>query len=145
MEPDSGGAHSACDPQVYRFWSSEWVRFADLDLLGHVNNVSFNVYAESGRVAFLRHTGLWTPAIPQHNVVARMEMDYRHEITYPGEVRLGLRVLKIGNRSFTLGQGFICGEVCAATAVVTLVRFDATSRRSTPLEAPQREVLTQYL
>jgi acyl-CoA thioester hydrolase len=39
----------AMDPASYRFWVTEHIRFADLDLLGHVNNVAFTVYAESCR------------------------------------------------------------------------------------------------
>jgi len=38
-------------------------------------------------------------------VVAHLEIDYRGELHYPGEVRIGLRVLRVGSSSFTMGQG----------------------------------------
>lgn len=134
----------ATDPAAYPFWSEERIRFADLDLLGHVNNVAFMVYAESGRVEFLRHTGLWQPGVPRNNVVARIELDYRRELGYPGLVRMGLRVLKVGTRSFTLGQGFFSGEVCAATVVATLVRFDSQARQTVMLDEAERQLLLGF-
>lgn len=142
---ESHATPAATEPRAYRFWSVEHVRFADLDMLGHVNNVAFTVYAESGRAAFLREAGLWKAGSARHNVVARLEMDYRRELQYPGEVRLGLRVLKIGNSSFTVGQGFFSGETCAATAVATLVRFDAHTRRAVPLDENERRILQAHL
>lgn len=135
----------ALDPAVYRFWVTEHIRFADLDLLGHVNNVAFTIYAESSRAAFMHQTGFWIPKAPRQNVIVRLELDYRRELHYPGEVRVGLRVLKIGNSSFTLGQALFSGEHCVATAVVVIVRMDAGTRRATPLNDEERAQLQPYL
>lgn len=138
-ESDATGASS------YKFWVTEHIRFADLDLLGHVNNVAFTVYAESGRAAFMHKTGFWVPGSMRQNVIVRLELDYRRELLYPGEVRVGLRVLKIGTSSFTLGQGLFSGDDCVATAVVVIVRMDSRTRRATPLNGEERAGLQPYL
>jgi len=133
------------DPAAYRFWVTEHIRFADLDLLGHVNNVAFTVYAESCRAAFMHQTAFWIPKAPRQNVIVRLELDYRRELHYPGEVRVGLRVMKIGNSSFTLGQALFSAEHCVATATVVIVRMDAMTRRATPLNDEERSRLQPYL
>ncbi|MGH8444131.1 MAG: acyl-CoA thioesterase [Solimonas sp.] len=121
------------------------MRFADLDLLGHVNNIAFTIYAESGRAAFLRETGLWVPFSPRQNVIARLELDYRRELHYPGKLRVGLRVLEMGRSSFRLGIGLFDGADCAASAETVLVRIDAATRKAVALDDSERAILQRYL
>jgi acyl-CoA thioester hydrolase len=141
----AAGAFDPTHPASYKFWVTEHIRFADLDLLGHVNNVAFTVYAESCRAEFMRQTGFWIPGAPRQNVIVRIELDYRRELLYPGEVKVGLRVLRIGNSSFTLVQGLFSGEHCVATAQAVIARMDAATRKSTPLNNEERASLQPYL
>ena len=131
-------------PEDYRYWADERVRFYDLDLMGHVNNVAYTIYAESGRAAFLRHIGFWTETGRRQNVIARLEIDYRQELTYPNELKVGLRVLKVGGSSFVLGIGIFAGDSCVATAQATLVRFDAETRKAIALNDEDRALLAPY-
>ena len=39
------------DPSAFRHWTPVLIRFRDLDLLGHVNNVNLAGWLEDGRVA----------------------------------------------------------------------------------------------
>lgn len=135
---------AAADPASYRFWTAERVRFADLDLLGHVNNKAFTTYAESGRFAFLSETGLWEPGAPRQNVIARLELDYLRELHHPAELRVGVNVLRIGERSFSLGQGIFNGDVCVAAAVTVLVRIDVITRKAVVLDDTERRRLQPY-
>jgi len=131
--------------QAYRYWIDERVRFADLDILGHVNNKAFLTYAESARAAFLIEKGLFAPQAPRQNVVARVEIDYRRELHYPNELRVGLSVPRIGTKSFVLAQGIFCGELCVATVTSTLVRIDTASRQTVALDEEERAILRPYL
>ncbi|MEQ1438898.1 thioesterase family protein [Fontimonas sp. SYSU GA230001] len=135
----------ATDVAAYRFWIDEHVRFDDLDMLGHVNNKSFTTYAESGRAAFLRHTGLWRPGAAPVNVIARLEVDYLRELHYPADVRVGVRVLRIGRSSFTLGLGMFSDGHCVATAATVLVHIDPVTRRSVELDADARARLEEWI
>lgn len=136
---------AATDEVAYRFWAEEHVRFADLDMLGHVNNKSFNVFAESGRVAFLDQTRMWQVDSPRQNVIVRVELDYHRELHFPAVVRIGVRVLKIGTTSFTLGLGMFSGGHCVASAVTVLVRIDNRTRAPLPLDDQERALLLPYL
>ena len=136
---------SATDAASYRCWTTEHVRFADLDLLGHVNNKAFLTYAESGRVAFLSETRMWMPGAARQNVVARVEIDYRQELHFPADLRIGIRVLKLGRSSFTLGLGIFGPRGCAATVVAVMVRIDAQTRAAAELDDEERARLLPYL
>ena len=144
-EGASAPVADATDPAAYRYWVPEIVRFADLDLIGHVNNKAYATYAESGRAAFLRHTGLWRMDAVRHSVIVRLEIDYRRELHYPAELRIGVRTLHIGRRSFTLGLGIFHGETCAATVVTVFARIDGHSRRAVELDDAERAVLAEHL
>ncbi len=93
------------DPGTFRLWTRDVLRFADTDRLGHVNNAAFATFCESGRVAFI-----WDPDAPLAQpgrafVIVRLVIDFRAELHWPGAVDIGSTVLRIGNRSFTLGRG----------------------------------------
>jgi acyl-CoA thioester hydrolase len=137
--------NDATDPAAYKFWATEHVRFADLDMLGHVNNKAFFTFAESGRVAFLRQSKMWMPGAARQNVIRKAELEYLRELHYPAEVRVGLRVLKLGSTSFTLGIGMFSGEHCVATAQTVLVRIDAQTRAPVALINEERAALLPYL
>jgi acyl-CoA thioester hydrolase len=143
-EGASAPVTEATDPGAYRYWVTEIVRFADRDLLGHGNNKAYATYAESGRAAFLRHAGLWRPEATRQSVVVRLEIDYRRELHYPADLRIGVRVLNIGTRSFTLGLGIFLGETCAATVVTVFAHIDTASHTTVVLDAEERASLQAY-
>jgi len=135
----------ATDPQAYNFWAEEHVRFADLDVLGHVNNKAFFTYAESGRVVFLKTTGLWKPGAQRQGVIVRAEMDYHRELHFPAALRIGMRVLKVGRTSFTLGLGMFNGDHCVATNVTMVVRIDTQTREPVALNEEELVGIRPYL
>ncbi|NKF20932.1 acyl-CoA thioesterase [Solimonas marina] len=136
---------AASSTDTHAFWIEERVRFTDLDLQGHVNNTAFNIYAESVRTAFFHEVGLLQLGGPRQNVVARFEMDYLREVRYPAVLRIGLRVLNIGTRSFLLGIDIFEGGTCVANALTTMVRWDREARGSTPLTGEEKTILTRYM
>ena len=130
------------DPSAYRFWIEERVRFADLDALGHVNNNAIGVYFESGRVALMEACGGFRPDSPWTVVLARAVIEYKAELLYPGSARVGVRVLRLGNSSVTLGAAIFSGDTCVATQEGVCVIVDAASHRPTPLSPALRAALT---
>ena len=128
----------------YRFWFDERVRFADLDLLGHVNNKAFLTYAESARAAFMLETGLWVRDGARQSLLARLELDYRRELHYPADIRVGINVQNIGRTSFTLGVGLFDGDACAATMTTLMVRVDMHTKAKVELDADERARLAPY-
>jgi len=127
-------------PEAYRFWVAEHVRFADLDMLGHVNNKAYATYFESGRIAYFASCGINDgPKVGM--AMVRLEIDYRKEITFPATLRVGVRPLKLTRSTLTLGCAIFNGDVCASTSVSTAVRFDPVARKSTPFSDAERAAI----
>lgn len=118
---------------TFGFWTTEKLRFCDTDLQGHINNAVFAEMAEAGRVAFLFDPA--APAAPPGCtfVIARLVIDYRAEMTWPGTVDIGTTVLSVGKSSMRLGQGMFTAAGCAATAETVIVVMDQSTRRSAPI------------
>jgi acyl-CoA thioester hydrolase len=123
-------------PADYPFRVSEVVRFGDLDSQGHVNQAVYSTYFESGRVAMFRDKDLGIGVADIGFVVARIEIDYLHELHWPNDIEVGTGVAEIGRSSFTMAQAIFRGETCIAFARVTLVCIDLMTRKPVPL-APE--------
>jgi acyl-CoA thioester hydrolase len=130
--------------ETYVLRHTETIRYADTDRQGHVNNAIFATFFESGRVAFLYDPE--KPLAPNGSsfVIARLVLDFRAEIHWPGSVAIGTRVASIGRSSFTLAQGIFQKERCVATAETVIVLMDETTRKSTPLTEEIVEKLQRF-
>ena len=129
------------DAGGFTFWTREKIRFQDVDRFGHVNNVAFTVYAESGRIEFLERVAGVLP-VATHWVIARLLVDFRAQAFYPGEVRVGTRTLNLGRSSLTLGQGLFAAQRCIATARAVVVLIDGERGASVALPAELRGALS---
>jgi acyl-CoA thioester hydrolase len=131
-------------PAFYRHWVEDRVRFADLDPLGHCNNAAIGGFFESSRVALFTEIGRPVSGGDLSIPIARIAIDFRHELLYGARVRIGARVLRIGRASFTLAGAVFDGERCAAAAEVVAVLFDLAKRRSVAIPADLREAVSRY-
>lgn len=127
--------------EAYPSRTSTDIRYADLDWQGHVNNAVFATFSEVGRVAFM-----YDPARPLASegrsfVIARLLIDFRAELFWPGHVDIGTGVVRVGRSSFTLAQGIFSKGQLAATTEATIVMVDKETRRSTPLPPATVDVL----
>lgn len=131
----SPAAQPTPDPSKFRVHTHDKVRYADTDRQGHVNNAVFSTFLETGRAEILYDPR--APLVSENAsfVIARLELDYRAEINWPGEVRIGTRMSRLGRSSFTLVQGVFQDDRCVATAETVIVQMDETTRRSCPLSA----------
>ncbi len=124
--------------QSFSFWYEEKLRFSDIDMLGHVNNVAYAALIETGRIAFMRE-GLGAPLPPGSLVVmVRIEIDYRAELHYPATVQIGSRLMRMGRTSLVIGSSVFRRDLCAATSVTTLVLIDSKTRRPVPIPEEAR-------
>ena len=103
------------DPADYAFWLEERTRYADIDSLGHVNNVAYAVYFESARVEYMRAHALWSIESEHAMVTARLEIDYLREVHHPSAVHIGARCTRVGTTSFVLDCAAFIDDVCVAT------------------------------
>lgn len=146
MSGSVAGEPELTDRSGFPHWTSEKIRFQDIDRLGHVNNVAITIYAESGRVEFL--DAVMPTALTAGNgplwVIARLDIQFRAQSHYPGSVDIGTRVLRIGNSSITLGQGLFVGQRCIATTESVVVLVDPDTERGMTLPDEVREAARAF-
>ncbi len=133
------------DRAAYTHFDTEKLRFSDTDMIGHVNNVAFAALFESGRTAF-SHAHLY-PHVPRGHLVvmARVEIDYRRELHWPGTVDIGTRIASVGGKSYVMAQAMFRDAHCVATSRTTLVMIDRHTRRAATLPEDYRQVVTSLL
>lgn len=115
-------------------WTHDVLRFRDTDANGHVNNSVFSVFCESGRVNFLHHV-LETRGLPGiFFVVARLTIDFRAELHYPGRVRCGTWMPTVGRSSMVYRQALLDdGGQLVGNSEAIVVHMDQMSRKPTPI------------
>nr|WP_281363370.1 thioesterase family protein [Nocardioides perillae] len=121
------------------------VRFSDVDVYGHVNNVEYFTYFQEARVAYMAALAeeAGTSAAPGSVVLAQCDVDYRVPVLFrpePYDVRS--RVAHVGRTSFVIENDLRDGDRSLATARVVLVGFDATTQRAAPLVEDYRSLLS---
>lgn len=118
------------------------LRWADMDLYGHVNNAVYVRYMEQARVELLAGVG-FEPTIEGHGqLVARNEVDYLTPLTYqlePIEMLVGIE--HIGNTSYTFSYELRDGEVVYLRAKTRMVSFDLETQRPGRIPTPLRDFL----
>lgn len=132
------------DAGTFRRWERVTIRFSDEDRMGHVNNVAYAAWVEVARANLNQYYRSFGPDWLA-TVLVRVTIDYLKETSFPGEVRVGARPLKIGARSFESGYGVFRDDVCLAIARSTNVFFDLRSRTSTPPPDAVRKAMEDEL
>jgi acyl-CoA thioester hydrolase len=112
---------------------------------GHVNNATFAVLCESGRVNLFR-TGLGhEDRKDTFFVIAKLVIEFRGELYYPGRVRTGTWVRHLGRTSLELAQVLLDGDRVAATSEAVCVHMDGATRRPAPFPPSMREIAERSL
>ena len=126
----------------FRVWTSDTIRYADLDPNDHVNNGAINTYFEDGRVRFrdqhLSHLGEGTLA---GFVLVKYTIEYHSMLHFPGAVDIGTTIVRIGGSSYTQGQAVFRDDTCISTAQVVTVRLSEQTGRSMPLDDVFKQAL----
>ena len=126
---------------AYPSRTSADIRYSDLDRQGHVNNAVFATFSEIGRVAFLYDPERPLAPAGATFVIARLEIDFRAELHWPGRVEIGTAVAEIGNSSFRLVQSLFSAGQPVASAAAVLVMMDGATRRAMVLPPQSRAIL----
>jgi acyl-CoA thioester hydrolase len=127
------------------FVTSQRLRFCDTDSVGHVNNAVYAVMLEAGRAELMATCGLLDPAAGQGVVIARLELDFRREMNWPGEVRIETTVARIGTKSIQLRQRLEYLGETVADALSVLVVIDTATRRPMTVTPGWRAALAPYM
>ena len=105
------------------------IRWRDLDAFSHVNHVVFLTYLEEVRDEWLGRV-LEDPTLVWGYVIARVEIDYRRELTLADDVVVARCSLeRVGTKSVTTSESVLTrdGETAAEAKAVLVARDEKTS------------------
>ena len=125
------------------------VRFSDVDVYGHVNNVKYFEYFQEARLLFI--TNRLMASVPKalglpSFVIAQTDVDYKQPILLRAEpYDCWSRISRVGSRSFTQEAEIRDGDTLLSRAVVTVVFVDRETGRSAEPPAEYREPLLRAL
>jgi Predicted thioesterase len=86
--------------QNYRFLFPIQTRWADNDMYGHVNNVTYYSYFDTAANALLiQHAGFDLQNTPIIGLVVDSACSFLQELSYPEIIEVGVAIEKIGNSS----------------------------------------------
>jgi acyl-CoA thioester hydrolase len=131
-----------------KYLNKQFVRWDDLDAMGHVNNAKYLTFAQEAR--FLWATEEFSEAMQETSligmVVARAELDFITPINEGGKfVDVEITIGKIGTSSFDMlftisDEGKVLAKVKTVQVAVTV-----ETMKSRPLTEKERQFLTIYL
>lgn len=114
------------------------IRFADIDILGHVNNVNLQHYFDLGKSAFYREV-LGVDMLPGGGsafpITAATQTSYFAQTRHDERIYVETLMPEVGNKSMTLAQRILSretGELKAESRSV-MVAFDFDKQASIPV------------
>lgn len=123
---------SRLSPDTYPFQAAIPTRWADLDLLGHINNVSMAGLFEEGRGRFNRSLDLHHGGKGIRWLIAAVSINYLAEAHHPDDVIIASGIGAVGTRSWTIFSGAFQRGQCVATCDTTLVYTNAEGATAFP-------------
>jgi acyl-CoA thioester hydrolase len=133
----------------FRFTCPVEVRYVDLDPQGHVNNAHFLTYFEQARVNYLIHLGLFSndqSFLEIGIVLAEAQVTFLSPVLFGMDVRVGVRVARLGNKSMTMEYRMFEAVSGAelATGSTALVTFDYRNHQTIPIPRDWREKISAF-
>ena len=113
------------------------VRFSDVDVYGHVNNVKYFEYFMEARILLTARLwkGLVEEGMPVRMVTARTDVDYKVPILFrPEPYDAWSWLTHVGERSMVIASEIVDGDRLLARARVAMVFVDPETSR--PLAPP---------
>ena len=115
-------------------------RFADFDMMGHVNNSVYFTYMEIARVKYWKHAINWDWK-RTGVVIGQAALKYMIPIFPEDQIHMYVRTSRIGRSSFDLEYLFVKKkdgkEIICSKGMTTCVAYDNQSRQASPI--PERE------
>jgi acyl-CoA thioester hydrolase len=128
--------------RAFPFHREHEVEFGEIDMLQHVNNARYVVWAETLRTLFFDDVIAESITGSRGVILAKHELQYEAMVTYREPVLIGLRVVRWGTKSFDIETAVWSKrhERRPFRSIATLVAFDYEANHSIviPPEWPGR-------
>jgi acyl-CoA thioester hydrolase len=118
------------------------VRFADLDVLGHVNNAIYLSYFEMTRVHYFKELlGVKWDWKKTGVLLVRNEIDYLKPILLYDKPSITMHLIEIGSKSFQLGYEVYVGEKLCTQGLSVMVCYNAVTDQTISVPNDMRMAL----
>lgn len=135
------------NPEDFFYQTTLYVRFADVDSMGHVNHAKYLTYMEQARICYARDILGWGGTFKTLGMIlASISVDYKLPIQFGETVRVLSRVTRLGTKSFDMAY-IIKREADStifATAHSVLVAYDYLTEQSVPMPNDWREKVLAF-
>lgn len=132
----------------FRFFHPIEVRYGDLDPQRHVNHAKYFTYMEMARAKYIEQLGLWQGRDFDRlgMIVAQASCDYKQAIRYGQRVRVGVRTVRLGNKSLELDYRIEDEADGAelATGKTVMVAYDYIKGQSMPIPEAWRRAIEDF-
>lgn len=136
----------------FRFSTPISIRYCETDKSGHLNNISYVIYYEQGRVEYLNLLGIGKPMFEEEHdimfVAIDIECQYLAQVYFGDVLQLGVRIAKLGNRSLDMEYYLVTKrgeeEVLVATGRGACAFISKESGRSIPIPLEFREKIMEF-
>ena len=125
------------------------IRFADCDMMNHVNNAAYLQYFELARINFFKQqipTWDWKT---QGIILAKNTIEYKHPVFLEDDCEIRVSCTTIGNTSFTLSYSLYTYSAGVETLKTygesVLVCFDFTTNQKLVIPETLKAVLKNNL
>ena len=133
----------------YRFYHPVEVRYGDLDPQGHLNNAKFLTYFEQARIQYWIQMGFFTKDqsfMEIGVIVADVHLTYLAPVYFGQDIKVGVRVAKLGNKSMTWEQNIVEADTGKelARGELIIVAYDYKDEKTIPLPHLWREKIIEF-
>jgi len=116
------------------------IRFGDIDIFHHVNNVAQQSYFDLGKMDYFQKVAATDISSDTPRIVAvSTATNYFGQIRVHDDIAVVTRVEKIGTKSLTLLQQIVCGSEVRSESRSVMVAFDFDRQISVPVPEEWRE------
>jgi acyl-CoA thioester hydrolase len=119
-------------------------RYADFDMLGHLNNATYVTYYEVARLHYFYDIGWTLKAIS--NVVAHLDIDFLVAIVPTTKVVCSIKTISLGSKSFQMQYELTSsdGSTLFSRAHSVQVCIDRDSGKAVKMPDKIRDVISKY-
>lgn len=130
------------DLDAYPFRVEVAPRWSDMDMVGHMNNVSLGLIYQEARARFMVAIEAALPAgeTPIRRVIAEVSIQYLAETHYPAMFSVGCRMGEIGTSSYDMAMGLFQHGRCVGACSTVFVH--SAEGRTLPLSDAWRSLLS---
>ena len=140
--------HELPSPEIFRSVLPLQIRFSDVDVVGHVNNIVYFAFYDTGKAAFMTEL-LGRPITwdKVDTVVANVDCAFIAPIFYGENIEVLTTCTDIHDKSFKLLQMIRNRDTLEVKSVceTIMVSFDPHTQKSAPLNEEWRQKLSAII